>query len=339
MNVKFLVEPFDRLIEQAKEYIQEQDQKKKYIRQIEEKVESIRPELEQRKIEIEGLLAQINDFENQDKDNHIRQELEESLEQIESYLRNIELIAEKEIASDILSHESTFSEKEFRERKERYVNTEVLRLEEELDGIDNFFEVADFTNQIWADFNLFEEFHRDEIVVQMLVNRMNQTNTKNTETRMGKDLRRTLEHIRNNLIKTSAWSDEEIIEYQDERDKKIRRPKQINIPLERKYHVCVVGSAPQMITQLLEEYDVPENLHLEWLDVATKDFSTKIKSAKKDLVLLITIFGDHQIHKQLRTELEAESVPYNQTSVFTKKKVVKLLEDELIQITFRKQYS
>ncbi len=40
---------------------------------------------------------------------------------------------------------------------------------------------------------------------------MNETNAKNTETRMGRDLRKILEHIRLNLVKYTAWTDDEFI--------------------------------------------------------------------------------------------------------------------------------
>ena len=91
MNIKSLFEPIDNVIAQAKNFILEQDVKKKYLHQIEEKVADIKPELEKRKLELKELLEKI------ETDDPFQDRMEDSLTQINRYLDHIELIAEKEI--------------------------------------------------------------------------------------------------------------------------------------------------------------------------------------------------------------------------------------------------
>ena len=99
MNLRNLFEPIDRVIIQAKNYIHEQDIRKSNISLIEMKVEEIRPELERRKNELVELLNQI------DPDDEFKDRLGESLKQIDGYLEHVELIAEKELALEILEQE------------------------------------------------------------------------------------------------------------------------------------------------------------------------------------------------------------------------------------------
>lgn len=336
MNIKFLFDPIDRLIDQAKDYIRDQDTRKKAIKLIEEKVESIRPELERRREELLVLLDQIEPSAAD-----IRDKLNSSIQQLDHYLKYIELIAEKEMANDILASECQVEEADFREQKEKYVVTEVLRLEDALESTDNFFEVADYANQIWADFELFEEFHREEVVVQMLVNRMNETNTKNTETRIGKDLRKTLEHIRVNLIKTTSWSEEQIEEYQLERDRKIRKLKSLNAPKENNFTIYLIGGTEDFLKNIKQEYDVPPNLKMCWVDVGEKQsLENAFRNAtRNDLVIFMTHFPEYEIFTQPIEELKQNNIPFITCFGFEKAKFIKLIEDELIRIAFNNQFN
>lgn len=335
MNIKFLFDPIDRLIDQAKDYVIEQDIRKKAVKIIEEKEEVITPELEKRKAELVDLLSQIEEYAD------IRPKLEESLRQLEHYMGLITFIAEKDWAHEMLREEMGKLDDEYHELRERYVNSEVLRIEEELEATDNFFEVADFANQIWADFDLFEESHRDEVVVQMLVNRMNVTNTKNTETRMGKDLRKTLEHIRLNLIKTTAWSDDDIVEYQKERDRKIRRLKPVNIPREHTFNVVLLGGSPDLIPSIYKEYDLPKKCRLHWMDITQHDLEEKLfrQNTHFNMVVVLTLFPENPMLVDIRRRLELQHVHCINAAAINPSRVVKILEDELIGIAFKHQFS
>ena len=99
MNIKSLFDPIDNVIAQARNFIHEQDVRKKYLKQIDEKIAIIQPELVKRKAELIELLQKI------EADDQFKQRMEESLEQINKYLDHIELIAEKELALEIVKAE------------------------------------------------------------------------------------------------------------------------------------------------------------------------------------------------------------------------------------------
>ena len=100
MLIKSIFDPIDRLIVQAKGYIQEQDVRKKYLKQVEEKIVIIKPELDKRKEELNDLINQI------DSDDDLREKLDISLRKLDSYIENIELVAEKELALTIMPLEN-----------------------------------------------------------------------------------------------------------------------------------------------------------------------------------------------------------------------------------------
>ncbi|MCG8336394.1 MAG: hypothetical protein MJE63_17950 [Proteobacteria bacterium] len=333
MNLRSLFEPIDRVIVQAKNYIHEQDIRKSNISLIETKVEEIRPELEKRRDELVELLNQI------DPDDEFKSRLQESLQQIDGYLEHVELIAEKELALEILEQEEDENDDAKKELRDKYVRLQVARLEEQLRNTNSFFEVADFANEIWADFDLFEEFNRDEVVVQLLVDRMNETNAKNTETRMGRDLRKTLEHIRLNLVKSSAWSDEDVREYQGERDLKLKQLKPVKIPDNRNFNVTVLGGGPEVIQKLKDVFALPSRLSLEWADVEkTEMIDNILRTTRQDLVIFYSMFPKHEKFTEIKNRLEEQSVHFTEVISFGTSKLLKVLEDELIQISFQNQF-
>lgn len=333
MNLKSLFEPIDRVILQAKNYIHEQDIRKNNISIIETKVEEIRPELEKRRGELTELINQI------DPDDEFKSRLEESLSQIDSYLHHVELIAEKELALEVLEHEEDENDETKKELREKYVRLQVSRLEEQLRNTNNFFEVADFANEIWADFDLFEEFSRDEVVVQLLVDRMNETNAKNTETRMGRDLRKTLEHIRLNLVKSSAWSDDDVREYQSERNLKLKQLKPVKIPENRNFNVSVIGGGPEVIKKLYDVYALPSRLNLEWIDIEKADvIDHLLRTMRFDLVIFYSMFPKHQKFMEIKERLATDSTNFVDVISFGTTKLLKVLEDELIQVSFQNQF-
>ena len=333
MNLRSLFDPIDRVIVQAKNYIHEQDIRKNNIALVETKVEEIKPELEKRRVELVELLNQI------DPEDEFKYRLEESLQQIDAYLEHIELIAEKELALEILEQEDDESDDAKKELREKYVRLQVARLEEQLRNTNSFFEVADFANEIWADFDLFEEFNRDEVVVQLLVDRMNETNAKNTETRMGRDLRKTLEHIRLNLVKSSAWSEEDVKEYQSERDLKLKQLKPVKIPDNRNFNVTVLGGGPEVIQKLKEVYALPSRLNLEWVDIERPELIENVlRISRQDLVIFYSMFPKHEKFMAIKQKLDEQSIHYADVIAFGTTKLLKVLEDELIQISFQNQF-
>ncbi len=333
MNLRSLFEPIDRVIVQAKSYIHEQDIRKNNISIIETKVEEIKPELEKRRYELIELIEQI------DPEDEFKSRLEESLKQIDSYLDHMELIAEKELALEVLDQEENEDDETKKELRDKYIRLQVARLEEQLKNTNSFFEVADFANEIWADFDLFEEFNRDEVVVQLLVDRMNETNAKNTETRMGRDLRKTLEHIRLNLVKSSAWSDDDVREYQAERDLKLKQLKPVKIPDNRNFSVTIIGGGPEIIRKLHEVYALPSRLSMEWGDIEKADLIENMtRTTKQDLVIFNSMFPKHPKFLEIKNRLAEQSVAYCDVISFGTAKLLKVIEDELIQISFQNQF-
>ncbi len=333
MNLRTLFEPIDRVIVQAKNYIHEQDIRKSNIAVIEKKVEEIKPELEKRKEELVTLLSQI------DPDDEFKLRLEESLKQISGYLEHIELIAEKELALEIIEQEEDENDETKKELREKYIRLQVSRLEEQLKNTNNFFEVADFANEIWADFDLFEEFTRDEMVVQLLVDRMNETNAKNTETRMGRDLRKTLEHIRLNLVKSSAWSDEDVREYQGERDLKLKQLKPVKIPDNRNFVVSIIGGGPEVLKKIREVYALPSRLSIEWVDIDKEEMiENMFRTVRQDLVVFYSMFPKHPKFIEIKNRLTDDAIAFVDVISFGTQEILKVLEDELIQISFQNQF-
>lgn len=333
MNLRSLFDPIDRVIVQAKNYIHEQDIRKNNIAVIENKVEEIKPELEKRKNELIVLIEQI------DPEDEFKSRLEESLAQIDSYLQHVELIAEKELALDALEQDEDENDDSKKELRDKYIRLQVSRLEEQLRATSSFFEVADFANEIWADFDLFEEFNRDEVVVQLLVDRMNETNAKNTETRMGRDLRKTLEHIRLNLVKSSAWSDEDVREYQAERDLKLKQLKPVKIPENRNFNVSLIGGGPEVIRKLKDVYALPGRLNLEWVDIEKQEsIENMFRLVRQDLVIFNSMFPKHQKFLEIKERLTNNGIQHIDVISFGVSKLLKVLEDELIQISFQSQF-
>jgi len=334
MNLKSLFDPIDRVIAQAKSYIHEQEIRKQNILQIESKIEIIRPELEKRKVELVELLDQI------EPDDEFKRVLEDSLTQLENYLDHIHLIAEKELVLEILKEERQDNDEGKKELRDKYIKLQVTRLEEQLRNTNNFFEVADFANEIWADFDLFEEFERDNTVVQLLVDRMNETNAKNTETRMGRDLRKTLEHIRLNLVKSSAWSDEEVKEYQSERDLKLKQLQAVKIPDNRNFTVSVLGGDAEVIRKLNEVYALPSRLKLDWVNIEKPEAIENIirSSTKHDLIIINSMFPRHEKFIEIKDTLAENSIKCVDVISFGTSKLLRVLENELIQISFQNQF-
>jgi hypothetical protein len=334
MNLKNLFEPIDRVIAQAKNYIHEQEIRKQNIAQVEAKIEILRPELEKRKSELSELIDQL------DPNDEFRQRLEKSLKQLDVYMDHIHLLAEKELALEVLQEEKQDNDEGKKELREKYVKLQVNRLEEQLKNTNNFFEVADFANEIWADFDLFEEFSRDETVVQLLVDRMNETNAKNTETRIGRDLKKTLEHIRLNLVKSSAWSDEEIREHQSERALKLKQLQAVKIPDNRSFTVTVIGGDPEVIRKLYEVYALPSRLKLDWADIERSESIENIlrAAAKQDLMVFYSMFPTHPKLLELKEALNKAGIRHADVTSFGTARLLKVMEDELIQVSFQTQF-
>lgn len=334
MDFKSIFEPIDRVIDQAKSYIYEQDIKKNNIAKIEKKVDLIKPELEKRKTEIYELIGQI------DTEDDFRSQLEQSIVQLDNYLEDIHLIAEKELALEIMQLETKNDDEGKKELREKYIKLQVVGLEEQLKDTNNFFEVADFANEIWADFDLYKEFARDEIVVQLLVDRMNETNAKNTETRIGRDLQKTLEHIRLNLVKSSAWSEADIKEYQSERDLKLKQLQPVKIPDNRNFNVTIFGGGSEFIDKLYETYALPTRLNLEWADIEKTDDVGNILRAtpKHDLIIFYSMFPKHKRFMQIKEKLSEHAIKFTDVISFETNKLLKVLEAELIQISFQNQF-
>ena len=335
MNIKSLFDPIDNVIAQARNFIHEQDVRKKYLKQIDEKIAIIQPELVKRKAELIELLQKI------EADDQFKQRMEESLEQINKYLDHIELIAEKELALEIVKAEHNENDDSKKEHRAKYVELQVSRLEEQLKNTNNFFEVADFANEIWADYDLFEEFDYDETVVQFLVDRMNETNAKNTETRMGRDLRKILEHIRLNLVKSTAWTDEEVKDYQNERDLKLKQLQTVKIPADKNFNVCVFGAGEEVLDKMYELYALPKRLKLRWCDIEEPGIMGNVLNSQihYDLALIMTLYPNHVIFKDVKKSLMDRHVPCFDIISFGVDKLLKVLEDELIRISFEKQFA
>ncbi|MDH5560280.1 MAG: hypothetical protein OEY59_05435 [Deltaproteobacteria bacterium] len=334
MLIKSIFDPIDRLILQAKGYIQEQDVRKKYIRQIEDKIKDIQPELEKRKEELIGLIEKI------DPEDNLKAELELNLNKLLNYLEHIELIAEKELALSLMPQENQESVLAREKMRENYVNHQLARLHEQLKVTGSFFEVADFANEIWADYDLFEEFNKEDMVVQLLVDRMNETNTKNTETRIGKDLKKTLEHIRLNLVKSTSWSDQEIDSYQKERNLKINQLKTINIPNDRHFHILMFGGVPEIIEELSRYFIIPSQLKIEWIDVESgENLEPLIKNGKNDMAIFFSMFPNHKKFIEIKDKLTQESIPYFNVISFSTQKLVQSIEEELLKISFQEHFA
>lgn len=335
MNIKSIFEPIDNIIAQAKNFIQEQEVRNKFIKKIDIKIEEIRPELETRRTEINELLPQV------EMDDKVRKKLELSLQQIENYIKYIDLIAEKELALETLQAENIDNDTAKKEQREKYICHQLNRLDEQIKNTNNFFEVADFANEIWADFDLFEEFNYAESIVQSLVDRMNDTNAKNTETRMGKDLKKILEHIRLNLVKSTAWSDEEVKDYQAERDLKLKQLQPVKIPVEKSFNVAVIGSDSLLLNKLNELYALPKRTRIRWVDFNRLDDLENIMRSQPryDLVAFITMLPNHEVFRGIQESLEGDSIPYVEINSYGTEKFVKMLENELIRISFEKQFA
>lgn len=334
MDIKSLFDPIDRLINQAKGYIAEQDARKQFLQQIEEKIETIRPELERREQELIDLKDKI------ETDEDLRAKIEQSLLQLKDYFENIDLIAEKELSLDLLHDEKQHDGEDHKEARRKYIHLQLRRLEEQLKNTNNFFEAADFANEIWADFDLFEEFQCDETVVQILVDRMNETNTKNTETRMGKDLKKTLEHIRMNLVKSTAWTDDEVSAYKVERNMKLKQLHPVKIPADKTFRVAVLGADKALVKELYENYSLPRKLTIDWYDVIeTENLKRLFQAHDFELVLLVTLSPSHQKFSVIRELLVERSIITANVLSFSTEKLIATLEDELIRISFQEQFS
>jgi hypothetical protein len=335
MNIKSIFEPIDNIIAQAKKFIQEQEVRNKFIKKIDVKVEEIRPELENRRAEILDLLPQI------EMDDKVRDKLNHSLAQLDSYIKYIDLMAEKELALEALQGENKDTDLSKKEQREKYICHQLTRLDEQIKATNNFFEVADFANEIWADFDLFEEFNYAEPIVQSLVDRMNETNAKNTETRMGRDLRKILEHIRMNLVKSTAWTDEEVKDYQSERDLKLKQLQPVKIPEDKNFNVAVIGSDGLLTDKLEELYAIPNRTRVRWVDFNHQEEIENILRAQPryDLVIFITMLPNHEVFKAIQESLEQDSIPYVEVNAYGTEKLVQTMEDELIRISFEKQFA
>ncbi|MCP4295193.1 MAG: hypothetical protein GY786_06270 [Proteobacteria bacterium] len=334
MNIKSIFDPIDRLIHQAKGFIEEQDTRKQYLQRVEDKVEIIRPEIEDRKAELVALGNQV------DSDEKLKLQIESTVEQLNCYLENITLIAEKELALEILSEGIDIDHEGRKEERSKYTEHQVVRLREQLKITLNFFEAADFANEIWADFDLFEEFSCDDTVVQLLVDRMNETNTKNTETRMGKDLRKTLEHIRMNLVKSTAWTDQEFKDYKAERNIKLKQLAAVKIPTNRPFNVTVVGSAREIVDDLGSNYNLPPKLVIKWFDITSNIMDKGISEFNKcDLIVFQTLNPHHPKLQEIKELLDNESCHYVNVVSLEVAKLINTVEDELIKISFQEQFS
>ena len=247
----------------------------------------------------------------------------------------------KKLALDIVKKEQNDNDTSKREQREKYVDLQVNRLEEQLKNTNNFFEVADFANEIWADFDLFEEFEFDETVVQFLVDRMNATNAKNTETRMGRDLRKILEHIRLNLVKSTAWTNDEVKDYQAERDLKLKQLQTVKIPSDKNFNVMLFGAGEEIIIKMYELYALPKRLKLKWYDIEQENAVDGLVNSqiKNDLALFLTLYPNHSIFKNIKGTLTECCIPFVDIISFGTDKVLKVLEDELIRISFEKQFA
>ncbi len=188
---------------------------------------------------------------------------------------------------------------------------------------------------------LFEEFGYDETVVQFLVDRMNETNAKNTETRMGRDLRKILEHIRLNLVKSTAWTDDEVKDYQAERDLKLKQLQTVKIPADKNFSVSIFGAGEEIIDKMYELYALPKRLKLKWFDIEQQNAVEILVNAqvKNDLVLFLTLYPNHSIFKIIKDTLGECCIPFVDIISFGTEKVLKVLEDELIRISFEKQFA
>lgn len=335
MNIKSIFEPIDHIIAQAKNFIQEQEVRNKFIKKIDVKIEEIRPELETRRGEIVDLLPQV------EMDDKVRKKLQLSLQQLDNYIKYIDLIAEKELALETLQTENVDQDDSKREQREKYICHQLTRLDEQIKNTNNFFEVADFANEIWADFDLFEEFNFAESIVQCLVDRMNDTNAKNTETRMGKDLRKILEHIRMNLVKSTAWSDDEVKDYQAERDLKLKQLQPVKIPEEKNFNVAVVGSDSLLVSKLDELYALPKRTRVRWVDFNRNEEIENILRAQPrfDLVAFVTMIPNHDVFRDIQKNLDSDSIPFVEINSYGTEKLVKTMENELIRISFEKQFA
>jgi len=334
MNIKSIFEPIDRLINQAKGYIAEQDARRQYIHRVDEKIEIIRPEVENRIAELTALGDQV------ESDEKLKAQIEGTLSQLENYLENIELIAEKELSLDLLTQEQASDHAGRKEQRKKYTEHQLNRIREQLKNTTNFFEAADFANEIWADFDLFEEFLSDDSVVQLLVDRMNETNTKNTETRMGKDLRKTLEHIRMNLVKSTSWTEQEIVDYKIERDLKLKQLIPVKIPSDRSFHVTILGGAKEMVDELENSYSLPGKLILKWLDITQENEAKGFHHfAKCDLVIFQSLYPSHAKIQSIKTSLDERSIHFVNVVSLGTNKLVGILEDELIRISFQEQFA
>ena len=334
MLIKSIFDPIDRLIDQAKGFLVEQDIRKKYYQQIEDKINTLKPELERRKEELIILIDKI------DSDEILKEQLQKSIDQLNSFLDNIELVAEKELALAIMPLENQESFDQRQKSRDDYVNHQLLKLQEQINLTNNFFEVADFANEIWADFDLFEETNKHESIVQVLVDRMNETNTKNTETRLGKDLKKTIEHIRLNLVKSTSWTENEIISYQRERDIKINQLQPISLPSDKNYQVLFFGGVPEVIAEIGSSYLIPSKLKIDWVDIEDEEVMEQhIKNTKNDLAIIFSMFPNHRKFVTIKEKLVEEKIPYSNVISFSAKKFVKSLEDELLKVSFQDHFS
>jgi hypothetical protein len=334
MNIKSIFDPIDRLIHQAKGYIDEQDTRKQYLYQVEEKIGIIRPEIENRKAKLIDLGSQV------EADEKLGHEIDDSIKRLDSYLDNIFLMAEKELALDLLSKGVNNDDDGRREQRLKYTEHQVLRIQEQLKNTLNFFETADFANEIWADFDLFEEFNCDETVVQFLVDRMNETNTKNTETRMGKDLRKTLEHIRMNLVKSTAWTEQEFKDYKAERNIKLQQLIPVKIPTKRSFNVMVTGSAKEVVDALRSNYNLPPKLTIKWFDITSYTADQGISEFNNnDLVVFQSLAPNHAKFQEVRTALDKHSIRHTRVVSLEITKLISVIEDELIRISFQEQFA
>ncbi|NQU65609.1 MAG: hypothetical protein HQ517_15180, partial [SAR324 cluster bacterium] len=129
-------------------------------------------------------------------------------------------------------------------------------------------------------------------------------------------------------------------EYQSERDLKLKQLQAVKIPDNRNFTVSVLGGDPEVIRKLYEVYALPSRLKLDWVNIEKPDVVENMirSSTKQDLVIFNSMFPRHEKFLEIKESLSEHNIKFVDLISFGTGRLLKILENELIQISFQNQF-
>lgn len=326
-----VISKFDSIISDTKEFLNESSQKKENVKEIELRVLEYLPVLQKKIEELKNLLYKIP-MELSDQD--VAKQLQKSLQQADWMLDNIKLVAEGDWAKEQLAKMATSGPKSSLQADKnlarlKYTQALVVQITDGIENTHNFFDLADYANQIAADADLLQEGGRLKEVMQLMVRKMNETNLKKSFVQLDfANVMATLEHICEVIFAKSKWSDQEIKNYRLDRQKEIAGKDLIGPPTTEDYKVLALGMCPELIDKVKAEFYLADNLKLEWIDLANLD-EKKLEQLLNgvELVLAVTNFFDHTFFQRLKDLLDQRKIPLIYETSLNPARIVRSLQN------------